>query len=210
MVTQSSCPRSPQAEWRFTFPGWDEAGDPDKHLGCQLRLWRGVFQQHQWACQGLHSPPACQGSKVRSHFWLHVCPNEETPAMWKIPMSYSWIVFLCRKRMTIDDSLGHPWIKVSPLFPGCSSALSRSPNEQRNENTNCSAAVVRRWRVQNHTRPRCHWWLGWCTVDDSTSPTEIFRPYLWNCQNCVIGYSLLESPTLALPGAVSQWVVGPT
>lgn len=202
MLTQTSCLRLLQAEWRFTFPGWDEAGDPDKHLSCQLRLWRGVFQQHQWTCQGLHSPPACQGPKVWSHFWFHGSPNEETSVMWNVHF------FLLVNRLLVQKENDNWWQPWTPLDQGepfisrfCSSTLSRSQNEQRNENTNCGAAVIQPWQVQNYTQPFFYWFLTWCTVDNSRSPTEIFFADLWNCQKCVIGCSVVESLTLTLPGA---------
>uniref|UniRef100_A0A8D3EES6 Death-associated protein kinase 3 n=1 Tax=Scophthalmus maximus TaxID=52904 RepID=A0A8D3EES6_SCOMX len=51
--------------WSVAVSGRDQARDPDQHLRGQLRLRRGVFQQHQRAGQRLHTPPVSQGSKVR-------------------------------------------------------------------------------------------------------------------------------------------------
>uniref|UniRef100_A0A8B9US52 Uncharacterized protein n=1 Tax=Anas zonorhyncha TaxID=75864 RepID=A0A8B9US52_9AVES len=45
----------------LALPGGDEARDLDQHIGRQLRLRRGVLQQHQRAGQGLHPTPAGQG-----------------------------------------------------------------------------------------------------------------------------------------------------
>lgn len=55
---------SPQVERGLALPGGDEAGDLDQHIGRQLRLRRGVLQQHQRAGQGLHPTPAGQGPQV--------------------------------------------------------------------------------------------------------------------------------------------------
>lgn len=166
MVTQTSCLRSLQAEWRFTFPGWDEAGDPDKHLCCQLRLWRGVFQQHQWTCQGLHTPPACQGPKVWSGFWIHVSPNENTSAM---EFPWNFLFFTCE----LSSCTEKEWQLTTALdTPGSRWALLLFPDHKTSRQMK-TQTVVQQWFNADDTRPYFYWLLGWCTVDDSRTSLQI-------------------------------------
>lgn len=68
--------------------------------------------------------------------------------------------------MTIDDSLGHPWIKVSPFF------ADRTMSKEEETQTVLQPFDVGEFRTM-HSHISIDWLVD---VDDSRSHTEIFSP----------------------------------
>lgn len=68
--------------------------------------------------------------------------------------------------MTIDDSLGHPWIKVSPLF------ADRTTSKEEETQTVLQPFDVGEFRTMHGLIPIDRL----VDVDDSRSHTEIFSP----------------------------------
>lgn len=98
-----------QTERYIAFPRRYGRGDTTEHCGNEVRLRRALLQPNEWHRQGFYREAAREGSEVSSR--RGECGEEERGFSWGIAVT-ALCLFPYSERMTAEECLLHPWIKV--------------------------------------------------------------------------------------------------